>query len=281
MPGEYHAPTSVSQGGDGRMTEMPNAAESVLKVFLFTDLEGSVELKRRMGDPEAARLIAAHDALAARCRADHGCEESYDIGDGFLAVFERPSAALGCALAFQRGLRALGPTVRARVGIHLGESSRVGPPEGPVKYIGLATDAASRVMGLAQGGQILMTREVFDSGRQHLLAAPGGEELLWLAHGPYRFKGGPEEDPPTEIFEVGTPGFAPLAPPPDGEKARRAIRPGDEITLGWRPGPGLPIPGRGGWTLMEKLSEGGLRRGLDGAAGDGEVPPGVQVLLPP
>src|ERR1043166_6045092 len=65
-------------------------------------------------------------------------------------------------------------------------------------------------------------------------------------------------DEPMEIFEVGAEGLAPLAPPPDGEKARRAIRPGEEETLGWRPAIGLEIPGRPGWKLIVKLGAGGF-----------------------
>ncbi len=79
--------------------------------------------------------------------------------------------------------------------------------------------------------------------------------LRWLAHGPYLLKG---RDEPMDIFEVGAEGLAPHTAPPDGEKARRAIRPGEEETLGWRPAAGLKIPGRTGWHLTERLGVGGF-----------------------
>jgi hypothetical protein len=44
-------------------------------------------------------------------------------------------------------------------------------------------------------------------------------EIEWRNHGLYEVKG--VEDP-VEICEVGEPGFAPLKPPPDSEKAKRA-----------------------------------------------------------
>ncbi|MFH0793640.1 MAG: protein kinase, partial [bacterium] len=75
------------------------------------------------------------------------------------------------------------------------------------------------------------------------------------AHGPYLFKG---VDEPVEVFEVGVSGKAPLTPPKDSEKVRRAIAPGDEVTLGWRPAPGLEIPNRKGLILDRKIGEGGF-----------------------
>jgi len=256
---------------------------SVFKVFLFTDIEGSTDLKRRLGDAASAQIIARHDKAFRELLVRYEGHEEKEIGDSFLATFGLPSNAVRCALAFQKALAGITDPepIRVRIGIHLGEF--IAMPEGGTggtqeKLIGLAVDTAARVMSLAAGGQILLTRGIFDSARQHVLTAPDRSMLCWLAHGPYLVKG---SDEPIEIYEVGVEGLSVLQPPPDSAKVKRAIRPGDEITLGWRPGPGLPIPGRPGWTLMEKLSEGGLRRGLDGAAGDGEVPPGVQVLLPP
>ena len=99
------------------------------------------------------------------------------------------------------------------------------------------------------------TRAAFDSARQHVRASSDGSPVTWLAHGPYRFKG--VEDP-MEIFEAGMEGTSPLAPPPDSEKAKRIIAPGEEETLGWRPAVGLEVPGRPEWRLDRKLGEGGF-----------------------
>ena len=79
--------------------------------------------------------------------------------------------------------------------------------------------------------------------------------MRWVAHGPYLFKG---RDEPIEVFEVGAKGIAPLRPPPDGEKIRRAIPAGEEELYGWRPGVGLAIPQRGDWVLERKIGEGGF-----------------------
>jgi serine/threonine-protein kinase len=65
-------------------------------------------------------------------------------------------------------------------------------------------------------------------------------------------------DDAVEIGEVGFEGISPLDAPPDSEAARRAVVAGDELTLGWRPGVGLAIPGRPHWRLQEQLGTGAI-----------------------
>src|SRR5207237_10834092 len=77
-----------------------------------------------------------------------------------------------------------------RIGIHLGDATEFADSgSGQTKMAGQAVDLAARVMGLAGGGQILLTRAAFDSGRQYVHSHPaaregsGTPELQWLAHG--------------------------------------------------------------------------------------------------
>ncbi|MHC4847994.1 MAG: protein kinase domain-containing protein [Planctomycetota bacterium] len=228
-------------------------AATTLQTFLFTDLVGSTELKRALGDAAGSAAIAQHDALFRQCLAEFGGVEQNNPGDGFFATFGVPSAAVRCALQFQDRLRGLDlpRKLEARVGIHIGESSLVPGATGqPEKLLGLAVDIAGRVMNLSGAGQILMTRLVFDSARQHVAG-----DFAWRAHGPYLLKG---IDEPVEIFETGVDGVAPLQAPADTEKSRRALRPGDEETLGWRPAAGLEVPGRADWKLEHSLGQGGF-----------------------
>src|SRR5262249_8253714 len=170
--------------------------------------------------------------------------------------------AVRFALLFQQAMRAepwSATRLTARVGIHAGEVACLETQAGS-SIVAPAADVAARVMRLAVGGQILLTRFPFDEARHFLrehpsLAGRDIPKLGWLAHGPYLIKG---YDEPIEIFEVGAEGQAPLLPPRDGEKAKRAIRPGEEETLGWRPAIGLEIPGRSGWRLVGRLGTGGF-----------------------
>jgi serine/threonine protein kinase len=115
-------------------------------------------------------------------------------------------------------------------------------------------------MGLADGGQILLTQSAFNDARQfvsHLESGDGAAAtpLKWIAHGRYLFSG--IEDP-VEVFEVGVEGHSPLRVPAGSDKARRVVPHDEEPTLGWRPAVGLEVPGRAGWILDHKLGEGGF-----------------------
>jgi tetratricopeptide (TPR) repeat protein/class 3 adenylate cyclase len=232
---------------------------SITRVFLFTDLVGSTVLKRS-GDAQAAEVVARHDELFRACLARHDGIEIDNAGDGFFATFERPSDALRCAIDFQKGMSnlKLNGQTSARVGLHMGEVAQLQvrtDAGGKQKLVGQAVDTAARVMSLACGGQVLMTRHIFDSARQHVSASEDGSPVTYLAHGPYLLKG---VDDPLEVFEAGIAGLSPLKPPQDSDKARRAVAPGDEDTLGWRPAVGLKIPNCEQWTIERRLGEGGF-----------------------
>ncbi|HRC85330.1 MAG TPA: protein kinase, partial [Thermoanaerobaculia bacterium] len=257
-PGEIGSSSAREAGGV--------AARSRLLVLMFTDLVGSVELKNRLGVATYARLIQRHDELFREVVggfADAGINK--DTGDGFLAHFERVDSAVAAALLFQQALRRelwQPEPVAVRVGLNSGQVELIPDESGaPPKLVGLPVDLAARIMGLALPGQILLSASVFDNARQYLREhppAPGLEahhSLEWRAHGAYLFKG---QDEPVAVFEVGAAGLAPLAPPPDGDKAHRAVPLEAEATLGWRPAIGLAIPHREGWELVEKVGEGGF-----------------------
>ena len=239
--------------------------QAVLRTLVVTDLVDSTRLVEELGDFRAYEIASRHDRMARRLLALHGGLE-IDKTDGFLFLFELPLAAVTFALAYQRELAALsvevGAQLRSRTGIHLGEVFlRENPPEDvargakPVEVEGLAKPLAARVMSLAGGKQILMTEGAFNLARQAAGETIAEAPLSWLAHGPYLFKGVAE---PVEVFEVGWAGLSLLAVPQETEKARRAVAAGDEVTLGWRPGPGQEIPRRSGWTLERKLGLGGF-----------------------
>ncbi len=226
--------------------------------LVFTDMVGSVDLKRRLGDAAFAEMLRRHDELF---KATVGVTADYvkDTGDGFLATCGSASAAVNAALAFQHALarEPFQNPLRVRVGIHLGEVSELDmEASGIPKLSGLAVDVAGRIMSLASGGQILLTKAAFDGAKQYVRAHPpvgaghgegqgdGQEEgfdlpdIRWQAHGLYMFRG---LDEPVEVFEVGAVGIAPLSQPPDSEKVHRAV------TLG-------PRPTRGrGWPAMKNL----------------------------
>lgn len=245
-------------------TASSTSGTATLKTLLVTDLVDSTRLVEQLGDERAAELSARHDRLA-RALLERFEGREIDKTDGFLMLFERPIHAVGYALAYHEALGKLGREERvalaARAGIHVGEVFlRENPPaeiaQGakPVEVEGLAKPLAARLMSLARGGQTLLSRGAFDLARRAAAGWTGAaENLRWLAHGTYAFKG---LDEPVEVFEVGVDGWAPLAPPTPSDKARRLG--GDETVLGWRPAPGLAVPHRPNWALVRKLGEGGF-----------------------
>ncbi|MCA9413467.1 MAG: adenylate/guanylate cyclase domain-containing protein, partial [Candidatus Omnitrophica bacterium] len=178
------------------MTSQPPtpSSETVLKVLVFTDIVGSTDMKQRLGDAAGAAAIAEHDAFFRTTLHHFNGHEEVHTGDGFFATFDRPSEAAKFAVAFQLGLSTLDlpEPMETRIGIHMGEIVQVTGEtrEGPqTKLSGLAVDIASRVMRMAQGKQILLTRGVFDASRQLDHDRINDLNLLWLAHGAYFLKG--------------------------------------------------------------------------------------------
>lgn len=239
-----------------------SAPASRLVVLMFTDLVGSTELKDSLGTAGYLPLLRRHDALLRRAVGAVNGRLQQDTGDGCFAVFPTSSDAVRAGLLFQKLMHDEawpdGAELSTRIGIHLGEVAETDVrQDGGKKMVGLAVDLTARLMSLATSGQILMTRGAFDDSRQFI--SGDSEEksgaLIWMAHGPYLFKGAEEA---LEVFEVGVKGQAPLSPPPDSEKARRALRAGDEQTLGWRPAIGLALPSSPHWMVEKKLGEGGF-----------------------
>ncbi len=243
--------------------------QSRLAVLLFTDIVGSTELKSKLGTLAYTRLLSVHNRLFEdRCARFDNADILKHTGDGYFAAFRTASDAVKFALLFQRAMReqAWGATaLTTRVGIHIGEVavvSMAGKPD----VVGLAADLAARLMSLAAGGQILVTRAAFDDARQFVDAhpacpdtsgarlsdAPSGPVLRWLAHGRYRFKGASEA---LEVFEVGAEGGAPLSAPANQEKAVRVFTQNELSVLGWRPALGQSLPNRRGWRLERKLGD--------------------------
>ncbi len=200
-----------------------------LSVLLFTDIVGSVKLQEHLGTHDYAGLLRRHDELFREALRQSSGRILKHTGDGFLAEFAMSSEAVATALRFQSLLEdeEWDPEpVRARAGLHQGEVLVVEGSEGDAapQAVGMAVNLAARVMDLAAGGQILITRAVYENARyylrDHLDRVAHPEALLrWVSHGSYEFQG---RDEPMDILEVGFAGSGPFIPPEGGLKGRRA-----------------------------------------------------------
>jgi class 3 adenylate cyclase len=147
---------------------------SVLVTVLFTDIVGSTEIAAELGDKRWRDLIRRHHAIVRRQLKRFRGRELDTAGDGFFARFDRPADAIRCACAISDGVRELGIEIRA--GIHLGEAEVLERKVG-----GIAVNVAARVMGVAKGGEVLVSSTLRD--------AVAGSAFVFADHGTHGLKG--------------------------------------------------------------------------------------------
>jgi pimeloyl-ACP methyl ester carboxylesterase len=124
-----------------------------LATVLFTDIVGSTERAASLGDGAWRSLLERHDSMIRRALMRFSGREIKSTGDGFIAVFDGPSAAIRGAEAIRDGASALGLDVRA--GIHTGEVELLGDDIG-----GIAVHIARRVADLPGPGEIWVSGTV-------------------------------------------------------------------------------------------------------------------------
>ena len=124
--------------------------------LLFSDIEGSTGLLRRLG-PAYEALLTEHRRVLRVAFAGAGGEEVETRGDSFLIAFGSARAAVEGAVAAQRALSAHtwpdGVEPRVRMGVHTGE-----PVVSSEGYVGLDVHRAARIGDAANGGQVLVNR---------------------------------------------------------------------------------------------------------------------------
>lgn len=198
--------------------------DTVVRVIFFTDMKGSTALKEdlaeRWDEHSFQRLRQEHDALLIECiTRDQAGQIIKATGDGFLALFTKPSTAVERAMEIQEKLRGH-PQVRVRIGIDMGEV-RLEATGGVARDVfGRHVDWAARAMSMADGGHICVTRPIYADAFSWITKS----RIAWKEHGFHRVKAG---DPPLEIFE---PYNANLTAPMDrlaGEKVASPLGAGD------------------------------------------------------
>jgi DNA-binding NarL/FixJ family response regulator/class 3 adenylate cyclase len=129
--------------------------ETSTVTFLFSDVEGSTALLRKLRDRYPSVMGKHEELMRAAWAAASGRELDAD-GDSFFVAFRRPREAVDAAVAAQRALAEHdwpdGVDIRVRIGIHTGEASLVGE-----QYVGLAVHRAARICDAGHGGQILVS----------------------------------------------------------------------------------------------------------------------------
>jgi class 3 adenylate cyclase len=121
-----------------------------LVTLLFTDLVDSTVMANRLGDVAWRDLLSNHyEATRAELERHHGHEVN-TTGDGLLATFDGPAAALRCASAIKRS--AAREDLQIRASVHVGEVEVVG-----TDVRGIAVHEAARILSEAGTNEILVS----------------------------------------------------------------------------------------------------------------------------
>ncbi len=134
------------------MAELPDGTVTLL----FSDMEGSTALVKRLGD-EWPGLVARHrELLRVAVEAESGVVVDSQ-GDAMFAAFRSARAAVRAAVRAQEHMaRERWPqdaAVRLRMGLHTGEPDRT--EDGA--YAGIDVVHAARLCAAGHGGQVLLT----------------------------------------------------------------------------------------------------------------------------
>lgn len=161
----------------GRAPEQREVASRRLGTILFTDIVGSTQHLASLGDAAWRRALSNHDDIAKREIARAGGTYVTSTGDGLLATFEGPAAAVRCAEEIGHAVRALDIEIRA--GVHTGELESVGED-----VRGIAVHIAARIMSLAGPSEVLVSSVVRD--------LTAGSGLIFEEAGAHGLKGVPD-----------------------------------------------------------------------------------------
>jgi len=123
--------------------------------LLFTDIEGSTELLKYLGE-QYQLILSEHRRILREIVAKWNGREVDTQGDAFFFSFPRATQAVFAAVEAQQSLFAYpwpgGLKLLVRMGLHTGE-----PRKAEEGYIGIDVHRAARIAHAGHGGQVLLS----------------------------------------------------------------------------------------------------------------------------
>ena len=143
----------------------PNPNPNVI-TFLFTDMEGSTRLAERFPS-EAPEILVRHHALIADAAGRHGGRVFERVGDAAYMAFDDAAEAIAACTELTGALAAedwgdVG-RIRVRASIDSGDAKRRGD-----RFFGAPLFRAARILGLAHGGETLISDEALQQAAGRL-----------------------------------------------------------------------------------------------------------------
>ncbi|WP_442788220.1 adenylate/guanylate cyclase domain-containing protein [Amycolatopsis sp. NBC_01286] len=167
--------------------------------IVFTDLVGFSSWALDAGDARALELLRAVSTASEATIARHRGRVVKGLGDGLMAAFADPAAAVEAAYETCGAVSAIdldGYRPQLRAGLHTGRPRRVGRD-----YFGVDVNIAARIMDAAGGGEVLITGDV--------LANLDRDRFTVRRRRKFRAKGAPTD---LEVFAV-VPRYGSEGPP--------------------------------------------------------------------
>lgn len=180
--------------------------------FVFSDVEGSTELLKRLGD-RYGELLSEHRRIVREVFGAHAGVEIDAQGDAFFFAFARARDAAAAAVEAQRAHAEQpwpdGERVRVRMGLHTGE-----PAVGDEGYLGLDVVRAARICTAGQGGHVLLSETT-----KALLGSSLPDGVSVHPMGERRLK---DLDEPERVYELVIDGVEQPEPSAASQAAERA-----------------------------------------------------------
>jgi class 3 adenylate cyclase len=211
--------------------------------FVFSDIEGSTTLLKRLGERYDG-VLSDHRRLMRESFTERGGVEIDRQGDAFFFAFSRARDAVEAAVEAQRAHAAHDwpgdCAVLVRMGLHTGE-----PAVGSEGYLGLDVVRAARLCTVGNGGHVLLSETT-----RALVGASLPEGVSIFPLGERRLK---DIDEPERVFELEIEGATPPAASPEAAESHVPAPPPP------------PVPGKPadfGARLAERI-EASVRRSVE------------------
>jgi class 3 adenylate cyclase len=133
--------------------------------ILFTDIKGSTALYDRLGDSSAYSLVRDHFDILFKAVETSGGVIVKTIGDSVMASFRRPADGVAAAMAIQEAFEDfnkrenLRNEIIVKIGLHAGSTIMVNL-NNRLDYFGQVVNMAARIQGTADGGEIIISKDV-------------------------------------------------------------------------------------------------------------------------
>lgn len=205
--------------------------------FVFTDIEGSTQLLRKLGG-RYGELIAEHARLIREALETYGGWEVDTQGDAFFCVFGRARDAVNFSVSTQRVFAVhrwpCDASLRVRMAVHTGE-----PDLSDQRYYGIDVHRTARICSIANGGEVVLSELAASLVRDQL-----PESVSLVERGVAQLKDFPE---PVTLYRLHIPEVSEPAHTPEtvSEVVFRGAHDelGARVAEGQRDDPGRPEHG--------------------------------------